>query len=184
MSLTAQLYQTSQKIIHSRINVTVYRWNGQVDREELESAAHEIFLNAVKTWVPDRSLFGTHLWNQLGRLTDTAKKEAAHRTRETPECCTPDRSLELLPQTGLPAQDEPQDEPAALSPDALLVLRMILSGSLDPDPDAGRKSRPNLSRAIARMRTAGWLPARTTLAWENITNWYRTGGCAADVEGS
>lgn len=179
---TAALYQSSQPLIRSRINATAYRWHGQVDTTELESAAHEIFLHAVKTWSPDRSKFITHLYNQLGRLSDTARKEANRFIRETPECCTAAGSLDLLPQSPLPAPTDNQ-EPPELSPDATLILRMILTGSLDPDPDAGRSSRPNLSRAIARMRPAGWLPARTTSAWTEITAWYRAGGCVADLEG-
>jgi hypothetical protein len=179
---TAALYQSSQRIINSRINATAYRWHEQVDRSELESAAHEIFLNAVKTWAPDRSLFSTHLYTQLGRLTDTARREAGRHYRETPECCTPLGSLDALPQSPTPEQPDTQDDPPDLSPDALLVLRMILTGSLDPDLDAGRKSRPNLSRAITRMKPAGWLPSRTTAAWTEITDWYRAGGCVADVE--
>lgn len=199
------LYPESVAIIRSRVYHVSRQWCGQVDPDELMSAAHEIFLQAVKTWAPSKALFTTHLYTQLGRLSDTARKESKHHQRFPSATVLLDHQLSFPddqtanrppPRSRLPIYQSPledkwvfsletdslEEEPPQLGADASTVLRMLLGGALDPDEGAGRKNRPNLSRAIARMRSAGWAPARTTSAWNEVTQWYRAGGCLADLE--
>jgi hypothetical protein len=155
-----EIFTQHQNMIRKFARNAANRWG--VEYEELEAQGHMIFVEALQTYDPSRSKFGTYLWGRLMGLYDHAKRLAVHTGSGEGEV---DWIADSRP--AFEAAVEFREMQAVLSPRAQEVLHELLEGALV----FASPQRPSLTKAVELFRRRNWTAAQTRRAWWEVEQW-------------
>ena len=160
------LYLHHEGMIWKAINDLQQTYHYALDESDLLSHAHELFMDAALRWDPDKSAFSTFFYWQLQGLKAHGMRLRSRQEYED------GAEYEIVDSQPSPMEDAIRQQALdRLSPDGSTMLAVISNGDFDT---AIRRRRPSLSRAQVIMKEkAGWTPARTRDAWEDLETCYR-----------